>query len=171
MRPANISDDHTSSAKVVSHAVEWLLANSVNVKYACCIYATAPFISALDLQNSWKLLSEKKYDFVFPITRFSYPIQRAVKLTKNNRVEMFFPENYDKRSQDFPNAWHDAGQFYWGTKNAWLAEKSIFSKNSSVIRLPNSRVQDIDTLEDWSSAELKFKMLREAEKNENSFPR
>ena len=72
---------------------------------------------------------------------------------------MFFPENFEKRSQDLPIALHDAAQFYWGLPEAWLTGKRIFAEQSTPIVLPRWRVQDIDTLEDWKRAELIFEIL------------
>ena len=76
---------------------------------------------------------------------------------------MFQPENFAVRSQDLEEAWHDAGQFYWGTVAAWLAEKPIFNSRAQAVVLPRHRVQDIDTLEDWLRAEYLFRALQAAE--------
>ena len=127
------------------------------VDLACCIYATAPFISAQDLKRGLHVLTEGSSDFAFSVASYSFPIQRAIKLSKDGRVEMFQPEHFNTRSQDLVEAYHDAGQFYWGRPEAWLAGKPIFTLASSPVILPRSRVQDIDTLEDWARAELMFK--------------
>ncbi len=75
---------------------------------------------------------------------------------------MFDPEQFNTRSQDLEEAYHDAGQFYWGTKDAWLAEKVIFGSESTPVILPRHRVQDIDTFEDWDRAEWLFKAMQVA---------
>jgi N-acylneuraminate cytidylyltransferase len=74
-------------------------------------------------------------------------------------VEMLHPEHFFTRSQDLEEAWHDAGQFYWGNASSWLENKQIFTAKSAAIILPRERVQDIDTIEDWKVAELKFSLL------------
>jgi N-acylneuraminate cytidylyltransferase len=106
------------------------------------------------------VLEENDCDYVFPVTSYPYPIQRAIRLNEQGRVEMFNSEYYQSRSQDLEEAWHDAGQFYWGRAEAWLAEKPIFSARSATVILPTSRVQDIDTPEDWARAELMFQLLK-----------
>jgi len=53
-------------------------------------------------------------------------------------------------------AYHDAGQFYWGRATAWLNGKVIFGPHAAAIQLPRYRVQDIDTDEDWQMAEYLF---------------
>ena len=73
---------------------------------------------------------------------------------------MFHPEHFNTRSQDLDEAWHDAGQFYWGTAEAWLAQKGIFADGSAPVMLPRHRVQDIDTPEDWERAEWLFKAMQ-----------
>ena len=72
---------------------------------------------------------------------------------------MFNPEYFTTRSQDLEIAYHDAGQFYWGTYDAWSNKLPIFSSNSIPMILPRFRVQDIDTFEDWCQAELMFRIL------------
>ena len=96
---------------------------------------------------------------MFSVTSYASPIQRAIRLSNNNQVSMFQPEHFKTRSQDLEEAWHDAGQFYWGQAAAWLENKTIFSSAATAYKLPRTRVQDIDTLEDWLHAEIKFKLL------------
>ncbi len=98
-------------------------------------------------------------DYAFSVTSYAFPIQRAIRITKNNRIEMFNPEHLNTRSQDLESAYHDAGQFYWGRVDAWLAGKPIFSPDAVPIVLPRHRVQDIDTPEDWDQAEWIFRSM------------
>ncbi|HHR6142245.1 TPA: pseudaminic acid cytidylyltransferase [Providencia alcalifaciens] len=169
LRPSEISDDQTTTMDVIQHAIMWCEKNSIDVSDVCCIYATAPFISSDDLNAGYKkLINNKELDFVFTAATFPFPIQRAIKLTENNRVKMFNPENALVRSQDLEEAYHDAGQFYWGRKNAFLQKKPIFSDYSEIILIPRNRVQDIDTPEDWDFAEVLFSILnRKSLKNES----
>ena len=100
------------------------------------------------------------------MTRFPFPIQRALRLNAEHGVSMFAPENFAVRSQDLEEAWHDAGQFYWGSVDAWLQQKPIFNSRSIGIPLPQHRVQDIDTEEDWRRAEYLARLLAdEAQKD------
>jgi pseudaminic acid cytidylyltransferase len=162
MRPSKLSDDYTVTASVISHAIDWHQAQGVIPEIVCCIYATAPFISEIDLERGLKILTEEtKLNFAFSVTSYAFPIQRAIKLNKEGRVEMFQNEYYYTRSQDLEEAYHDAGQFYWGRREAWLNEKSFFTIDSAPVILPRHRVQDIDTLEDWALAELMFKTIQE----------
>ena len=160
MRPAALSDDYTGTIPVIRHAVEWLNKNDAPVDYACCIYATAPFILPEDLKQGLQLIKDSGSSYAFSVTSYAFPIQRAVRITKNGRVAMFNPEHFQTRSQDLEEAWHDAGQFYWGTADAWCEERAIFGEDSLPVRLPRHRVQDIDTAEDWNRAEWLFRALQ-----------
>ena len=162
MRPPELSDDYTGTIPVIRHAIEWLQKNEGAVDYACCIYATAPFVTTQDLQKGWALISEGTIDYAFSVTSYAFPIQRAIKITQQDRIAMFNPEHFQTRSQDLEEAWHDAGQFYWGQVSAWLQEKPIFSEQAAPVKLPRHRVQDIDTPEDWVRAEWLFKAMQEA---------
>ena len=157
MRPAALSDDHTGTTAVIRHATEWFIQQGQQPEQVCCIYATAPFISPDDIQRGLELLTATGSDYAFSVTSYPFPIQRAIRITPEGRVQMFEPTQFNRRSQDLEDAFHDAGQFYWGRTSAWLAEKKIFSPESSPVLLPRYRVQDIDTLEDWLRAELMFK--------------
>ena len=160
MRPAELSDDYVGTLPVIRHAVDWLNQNVEPVDYACCIYATAPFISPEDLQRGWKLIQLEAASYAFSVTSYAFPIQRAIRITADGRVAMFSPEHFNTRSQDLEEAWHDAGQFYWGAAAAWLEERPIFSEGAVPVKLLRHRVQDIDTAEDWTRAEWMFKAMQ-----------
>lgn len=162
MRPAELSDDHTGTIPVVRHAIEWFQRQGTAPEKVCCIYATAPFVRSEDLRQGLSVLEQTGCDYAFPVTSYAFPIQRALRLTPGGRVEMFHPEHFHTRSQDLEEAYHDAGQFYWGLPAAWMAQLPIFSANSAPLILPRHRVQDIDTPEDWERAEWLFKAMRSA---------
>lgn len=157
VRPPELSDDHTGTTPVVAHAIRWQGENGVPAAQVCCIYATAPFIQAQDIQSGLAQLQNSGADYAFSVTSYAFPIQRAIRITSEQRVEMFQPDHFNTRSQDLEEAWHDAGQFYWGKASAWLAQTPVFSRHSSPVYLPRHRVQDIDTPEDWVRAEWMFR--------------
>ncbi len=159
VRPAELSDDRTATTPVVAHAIKWQNAHGDFVDEACCIYATAPFIQASDLQRGLEILQKSGAEYAFSVTSYPFPIQRAVRIMGDGRVAMFQPEHFNTRSQDLEEAWHDAGQFYWGKAKAWLEAKPLFSHDAAPVPLCRDRVQDIDTLEDWSRAELMHQIL------------
>ena len=160
LRPLELSDDHTGTIPVIRHAIETINSQGRAVGQACCLYATAPFIQAEDLRRGLEILQGSGGDYAFSVTSYAFPIQRAIRLTPEGRVEMFNPEHFNTRSQDLEEAYHDAGQFYWGLADAWLQGKMIFSPASLPVMLPRHRVQDIDTPEDWVRAEWLFKAIQ-----------
>ena len=159
VRPAELSDDHTGTNPVVTHAINWYRAHGHDLSQVCCIYATAPFIRSEDIRHGAEVLIKSGADFAFSVTSFAFPIQRAIKLRADGHVEMFDPVQFQTRSQDLPEAYHDAGQFYWGTQSAWLSGVPIFGPRSVPVILPRYRVQDIDTPEDWQQAEALMQVL------------
>ncbi|NSL55169.1 pseudaminic acid cytidylyltransferase [Uliginosibacterium aquaticum] len=160
MRPPELSDDHTGTTAVIAHAIRHFDAAGTPPTLVCCLYATAPFASADDLCAGLERLQDSDADYAFPVTRYPFPIQRAVRLDEAQHVRMFQPEHFATRSQDLEEAWHDAGQFYWGRREAWLAGTPIFSPRSLGLPVPRHRVQDIDTPEDWLRAEWLFKAMQ-----------
>jgi N-acylneuraminate cytidylyltransferase len=156
-RPPELSNDHATTLPVIAHAIRWWEENRTSLEFACCIYATAPFIQSEYLQEGLQILKEKPdAEFAFSVTSYAFPIFRAIQIAESGRVEMFWPENNIKRSQDLPEAWHDAGQFYWGRRDAFLERQGIFTARSYPVVLPRHLVQDIDTPEDWERAERMF---------------
>lgn len=161
-RPKALSDDYAGTGSVMRHAVEWMIGAGWEVDFVCCIYATAPFVRASDIQRGLRTIVEQRADYAFAVTTYAYPVQRALYIDQSGRIGMFHPEEFNTRSQDLPEAFHDAGQFYWGTTGAWRAERPIFSRGAAPVLLPRHRVQDIDTPEDWLSAEWLFRALQGA---------
>lgn len=160
MRPEDLSDDHVGTIPVVQHAIRWYDEKGFRFDQICCIYATAPFIRSSDLRLGLEALEENLAEYAISVSSFPSPIQRAIKMTKKGRLQMFHPECFNVRSQDLEPAFHDAGQFYWGTHKAWVEEIAIFSEKTAPVVIPRIRVQDIDTPEDWEHAETLFKALR-----------
>ncbi|MEJ6814967.1 MAG: pseudaminic acid cytidylyltransferase [Octadecabacter sp.] len=156
MRPDDLSNDHAGTVPVVTHAVDALgLDDDIAV---CCLYATAPFVRGSDLAEGLRLL-QSGARYAVSVTRFDYPIQRALRRSDTGEVSMMDPAHMQTRSQDLEPAWHDAGQFYWGLAKTWASEAAVFGGGAGGIELPSSRVVDIDTPEDWDRAEALFKVL------------
>lgn len=162
LRPKKLSDDYIGTHDVVKHAVNFLIENGQKFKYACCIYATAPLIMSSDLISAFEIMKKEKYLSVFSAAKYSFPIQRSFKLNKTRGVHMSFPDNFDDRSQDLDETYHDAGQFYWSPKKVWLQDPLKYNEDCFPFILPNWRVQDIDTMEDWKRAEFLYQILKES---------
>ena len=165
MRPADLSDDHTGTIAVVAHAVQWHLdhgsaghAPSQAPSQVCCLYATAPFVQPEHLQRGLALLQSSGARYAFSVTSYAFPIQRAIRITPTGRVAMFDTRQFNTRSQDLEEAFHDAGQFYWGQAQAWLGGLNLHNNGATLI-LPEWRVVDIDTPADWKRAEALCEVL------------
>ncbi|MGB0959450.1 MAG: pseudaminic acid cytidylyltransferase [Halocynthiibacter sp.] len=158
MRPPEIADDHATTVDVVRHALDGL---GTDIEALCCLYATAPFVRATDIQAARLLLTGEKV-FSMPVTTFPFPIQRAVAITPDGGLQMFNPKEAQTRSQDLNEAYHDVGQFYWGTPDAWRSDIPIFGPKTAPLIIPRWRAQDIDTTEDWTRAEALFRAIKDS---------
>lgn len=157
VRPAAISNDFTPTADVLRHALGWLADQKCDVSALCCIYATAPMISAVDLFAGYRMLTTRDAPAVIAVTRFSFPIFRALKADEQGRLGMIWPEHELTRSNDLPEALHDAGQFYWLDAASFTENKKIYADGALALPIARHRVQDIDTPDDWSRAEVMYK--------------
>ncbi len=157
LRPACIADDYTGTLPVIQHAVGWLDDHDEAPQIVCQLLATAPFVEADDLRRGLDSLAGAEY--ALAVCEFGFPIQRAVRIGENGRLGMFQADCYDSRSQDLEVAYHDAGQFCFGQRDAWLRGLCPFGSSTVPVLLPSHRVHDIDTLEDWKRAEIMFEAL------------
>ena len=160
MRPVELANDYAGTGEVVVHAINWFREQGVMYDAVCCVYATAPLLDPARLVEGWEKLQQPGRRFAFSVTSYAFPIQRAFRRTQNDSIEMFWPENLPKRSQDLEPAYHDAAQFYWGWADAWTGGEVAFSPISAPVILPRTQVVDIDTPEDWEVAEVTYRVLR-----------
>jgi len=161
MRSSKSADDFASTVDVLVEVINQYLDLDKKFDFACCIYPTAPFVTTIKLKDSFNYFKKNQFDTVFPVTSFSYPIQRALNRGLNGKINMVWPSNLNKRSQDLKPAYHDAGQFYWFSPEIILDQKKLWTDNSGSIVYPETEVQDIDTPEDWDIAELKYSLLNQ----------
>jgi N-acylneuraminate cytidylyltransferase len=159
LRSAKNSDDFSGTSDVLLEVLETYQGLGFFFNYACCIYPTAPFVTSEKLKKSLQLLIENRADSVIPICAFGYPIWRSLKI-ENNTLLMNFPENMTTRSQDLPPAYHDVGQFYTFEVTKFLATKTLFSKFTVPMEIPELEMQDIDNEIDWKLAELKYQLMK-----------
>lgn len=157
MRSAKNSDDFATTADVLVEVLENYEKLGKQFQYACCLYPTAPFVTNEKLQKAFDLLIEHQADSVIPVAAFSYSIWRSLKI-ENGKLQMNFPENLNKRSQDLPVAYHDVGQFYFFDVKKFLATKRLFSDFSVPLCVSELEMQDIDNEIDWKLAELKYNL-------------
>ena len=160
LRPTNLSDDFAGTIDVIAHAVSWMHENQLKPETVCCIYATSVFLTGKDLQKGFTAMATGNWSYAISITDFESPIFRSFKEHPGGGLEMYFPDYFEKRSQDLPVAFHDAAQFYWGKPEAWLNNKLFFDHHTFPIKIPRWRVQDIDNEDDWKRAELLFELLK-----------
>lgn len=158
-RPDHLSDDHTPTAPVISHALKFIADQGEPAEYACCIYATAPFVRPEFIRQGYEIILKKGVSAAFSVTTFAFPIFRALKIKENGQMAMFWPEHELARSQDLPEAYHDAGQFYWLKVDSFLKSEKLYASDAMPVRIPRYLVQDIDTPEDWETAERMFMSL------------
>ncbi|MEY3788590.1 MAG: hypothetical protein RIQ94_142 [Pseudomonadota bacterium] len=152
IRPIELADDLTPTVPVIAHAVKSCNDSGWTVEYACCIYPCVPFLQTDDLISAFNLLQKNNVNFVYPVTEYAHPIQRAMRQLPSGQMQFINPENELTRTQDLEKTYHDSGQFYWGNATAWLEHKKMHTDGLGMA-IPNWRVVDIDSMNDWKRAE------------------
>lgn len=156
-RSAETADDFATTIDVVLEVLKSYAAIGKEFDFFACIYSTAPFVSGKKLATAMHLLEEQEVDSVLPITQYSFPPQRSFSI-ENGFVKYKWPENMLKRSQDLQSIYHDAGQFYCGKVESFMKQKKLVMEKTLPIILSPLEVQDIDQMEDWILAEVKYRI-------------
>ena len=154
------SSDHATTFNVLEEVFKKLEQQKQHFEYCCCIYPCAPFVNPKILKTSFKKLTENNLDSLFPIIKYGHPIQRALKISSNNKLKYYITKNTLNRTQDLKDMFYDAGQFYWMRIAEILKHKRVVTEKSGGIVISELEAQDIDSELDWKLAELKFNLLK-----------
>lgn len=160
LRSAENANDFANTTDVMLEVLQQYAGQGKQFALACCLYPTAPFVTAERLTEAKSLLLEQDADGVMPVVEFGFPPQRGV-VEEDGVIRFHQPEYAFSRSQDLKPIYHDAGQFYFFRTERFLSQKKMVLNRMMPIHLSRMEVQDIDTLEDWKLAELKYRLLRE----------
>lgn len=158
MRSSATASDYASTDDVILEVLNHYKELGREFETFCCLYPTAPFITAQKLQKAAKLL--ERADAVMPVVAFSYPPQRCVILNEDGELRMKWPEYAQTRSQDLETYYHDCGQFYFCRTKPVLENGTTDLPHMAPMIMSELEVQDIDNPEDWALAEMKYKMMQ-----------
>lgn len=161
LRSIENANDFATTFDVIEEVIASYKLIGESFDYGCCIYPTAPLVTSEKLKDFFDFFKKNKFDCVFPVLKYSYPIQRALIVDSKKKMSMISPEHIITRSQDLQQTYHDSGQFYWFDVNKLLKEKSLWTKNTGVNVISEMEAQDIDNIQDWSIAEFKYKYSNE----------
>lgn len=156
-RSEEMSGDYASTDEVIMEVLTEYRKNGLTFDAFCCIYPTAPFLTGKRLKAAMDLLETA--DSVMPVVPFSYPPQRGLLINSKGFVERQFPEYATARSQDLPKIYHDCGQFYACRTAPFMAAGTTDVERLVPLVLSEMEVQDIDTIEDWEIAEIKYRRI------------
>jgi pseudaminic acid cytidylyltransferase len=156
MRSAENSDDHSGTAEALLEVIGCYRAAGKMFEYGCCLYPTAPFMTAQKLKESYRFFAAQNADTLVPVVKFEFPVQRAFRV-RSGRLFYAQPEYAKTRSQDLEPFYHDCGQFYWFKTDVFVHAKTLVTGNTTYYEIPGNEVRDIDTLDDWVIAEALYR--------------
>jgi pseudaminic acid cytidylyltransferase len=162
IRSEKNSNDFATTYDVLEEVINEYKKINQQFNYGCCIYACAPLIQQKNIVQAFEKITQNNFDCVFPIVQYSTPIQRAWRVSIDDKLQMFNPDFINTRSQDLEKAYFDAGQFYWFNIQAFQNNKSLASTNTSSIIIDEIDAQDIDNETDWKLAEIKYQLLQKS---------
>lgn len=160
LRSEKTSNDFATTADVLREVIEEYKKLGREYDNCCVLYPTAPFVTGRKLSDAMEIITSGKADSVLPIVKFGFPPQRAF-VVNDGIVSYKMPEFAKSRSQDLEPMYHDCGQFCCFKVDMFMKNNSVVAERTSAIIVPESEVQDIDTLEDWKLAEIKYSMMKD----------
>ena len=160
LRSKKLSDDYSTTDDVIYDTII-KLNSEIKSKYVCCVYPTAILLKIKDIKLGYEKIKKNNLDYVFSATKHNKSVLRSFILNKEKIVKQLIKKNYYDRSQDLADTYFDSGMFYWGKKISWIKKKNIFSSKTKIIEIPYYRCQDIDNLNDFKQAKIKFNKFKE----------
>lgn len=160
LRSAATANDFATTEDVLKEVILQYKSLGLEFSYGCCLYPTAPFITAQKLKQCFNDMLSNNCDTALTVVRYSFPPQRAF-VIPNGRVSYQYPEYANMRSQDLEAIYHDCGQFYFFNMRAFLQSHLLIDDNTYPFIVSEEEVQDIDILSDWKIAEMKYKLMQE----------
>ena len=159
LRSEKNSNDFATTFDVIDEVISRYRESGSTFDECCCIYPTAPFTTVKRLIQFHDFLEHSKFDCVFPILKYGYPIQRGLRLKDDGQMQMIYPEHLITRSQDLDASYHDAGQFYWFKVDHIIKFGQLWTDNTGALVIKELEAHDIDSLEDWEIAEFKYQLI------------
>lgn len=156
------SNDYAITADVINEVINEYEKLGKRFDTLCCIYPTAPFVTAKKLSDAYNEMKKNNADSAMTVVRYGFPPQRAV-VIRNGKIEFQYPEYYKTRSQDLEPIYHDCGQFYFCNVDAFKKYKTMITPNCVPFVVSEEEVQDIDNISDWNIAEMKYNASRKRE--------
>jgi pseudaminic acid cytidylyltransferase len=160
MRSAENADDYATTADVIGEVLqEYEQMKNRSFDRVCCIYPTAVLTDTQALKDGYELLASSEADAVMPVVAFGYPVWRGLQINEDSDIAFKWPEMEEQRTQDLDKVYHDAGQWYWLAVDSFLHSKSLFHNAKAIVK-NEMEVQDIDTLDDWELAKMKYRLKK-----------
>lgn len=163
-RSDETAGNHAMTIDVMLEVVNEYMKIGKNPDIVCCIYPTAPFVTAEKLRKANALFEESKADAVIPVVKFSFPPQRSF-VIDGGYIKFKWKEYELSRSQDLEAFYHDAGQFYFIKTDAVVSQRTLVPKKTVPMIMDEMEVQDIDNMDDWNIAEIKYQAMIKAANN------
>lgn len=158
MRSAENANDYATTEDVLLEVLDEYKKRGQDFEYICCLYPTAPFVTADKINQAMKLMEIHLPEQVLPVVEYSFPPQRCNVINSEGLLEYKFPEYQTTRSQDLEKWYHDIGQFYIYNVDKFLKCNGSCTEFIPMI-VSELEVQDIDNETDWKLAELKYNFL------------
>jgi len=166
-RSESTSGDFATTADVLTEVLTECKNRGMDFDAACVMYPTAPFITKEKLTNAMSILKQQDVDSVLSMVKYSFPPQRAF-VANDGLIRFAHPEHERTRSQDLQPYYHDCGQFCCFKVDMFLEKKTLVTDKTYGLIMPEIEVQDIDTIEDWEIAEIKYSIMKKNTTAENA---
>jgi N-acylneuraminate cytidylyltransferase len=160
MRSEKTSSDYAITYDVLEEVVTMYKEMEKEFRYVCCVYPCVPFLNVDTLKKAYQQFISSKADALQPVCKYPVPVEWAMKIEN----DILLPNDRNAqliRSQDLTPKYFDVGMFYFCKTDVMLKEKTLAPKNTLAYIMNENEIQDIDTVDDWNMAEIKYQILKE----------
>ena len=153
-RPEKLADDYASIDDVMADYV-----TNYESDYAMCVYPTAPLLTAEVINRAVEKFLENPNKLLISVIKNDANLDRSLYADNSGNLKYRFPKNAQKRTQDLPATYSDAGQFAIANAESWIIHANSPLDSFAYFELDNRFVVDIDEERDWMKAEILYEIL------------
>lgn len=149
LRASHLSDDDTPTRTVIADFIMRHPNLQDDDSVIVCMYPFAFLLTDQVLcsaRKRFELLADNSR-YLVSIKKYPHPIQRAFSLTHEGYLEPVNKDALEARTQDIPDNFHDAGQFYFARSKTWLNDQSVLA-NAYGFEIPKYAAVDVDDMDD-----------------------
>ena len=162
LRPAELAEDATPTVDVAIHALEWMEEQEgFRPRFLLVLQPTSPLRTQDDIVRALAMLYEDAVDAVVGVAVPSTHPQWAMTVSQDGYLSRYLPQgSTPTRRQDLAPIYAPNGAVFAISREALLAERTLYPRRTVAYVMPSERSLDIDSTWDLHIADLLIRETR-----------